>query len=103
MTKQAVPPPPGDRPTPTAPPPPPRWRHWLWPAAIALTFLMWVLLPTLHAKSVPSHNLTYSQFLGDVGAHKIKSVTLQTNGQASGTLSNGHDYTTVIPTPDLLT
>ncbi|MHB1850125.1 MAG: ATP-dependent zinc metalloprotease FtsH, partial [Acidimicrobiales bacterium] len=39
-----------------------------------------------------------SQFLGDVGAHKIKSVTLQTNGQASGTLSNGHDYTTVIPT-----
>jgi cell division protease FtsH len=34
MTKQANPPPPGDRPTPTAPPPPPAWRQWLWPVTI---------------------------------------------------------------------
>jgi len=97
VTKQAVPPTPTDRPTPTAPPPPPGWRHFLWPLAIGLSVLMWVLLPTLGAKKVPTHSLTYSQFLHDAGSHQIKSVTIQTGGQATGTLTNGHDYTTVIP------
>ncbi len=58
---------------------------------------LWLLLPALNAKSVPQHTLTYSQFLRDAGAHQLKSVTIQTNGNAAGTLTNGHDYTTVIP------
>ncbi|MBF6557410.1 MAG: ATP-dependent zinc metalloprotease FtsH [Acidimicrobiales bacterium] len=58
---------------------------------------MWVLLPTLGAKKVPTHSLTYSQFLHDAGSHQIKSVTIQTGGQATGSLTNGHDFTTVIP------
>ncbi|MER5506762.1 hypothetical protein ABT052_15720 [Streptomyces sp. NPDC002766] len=45
MTKQAQPPPPGDRPSPTAPPPPPAWRHWLWPLAILLAVGLWTVLP----------------------------------------------------------
>ncbi len=38
MSKQAKPPPPGDKPVPTAPPPPPRWRHLLWLVALIAAF-----------------------------------------------------------------
>jgi len=91
MTKQALPPPPGDRPTPTAPPQPPAWRHWLWPVAIGMS----LLLPT--NTKVPTHNVSYSQFLTDVDTHQVKTVTIQTSGKASGALTNGHNYTTTIP------
>jgi cell division protease FtsH len=95
MTKQALPPQQGGQPKPTAPPPPPAWRHWLWPVAIGLAFLLWIVLPAVHT-STPT-NLTYSQFLSDVNVHQIKSVTIQSDGKASGALTSGHDYTTVIP------
>ena len=51
----------------------------------------------LHAGGVPVRSLIYSQFLGDVSAHKIKTVRITTTGQATGRLTTGHDYTTVIP------
>ncbi|MHB1873756.1 MAG: ATP-dependent zinc metalloprotease FtsH [Streptosporangiaceae bacterium] len=97
MTKQASSPPPGGRPAPAAPPPPPGWRHWLWPVAIGASLVLWVVLPALPKGGVPVHGLTYSQFLGDVSAHQVKTVTITSAGQASGTLASGHDYTTVIP------
>src|ERR1700722_5876776 len=97
MTKQAQPAPPGDRPSPTAPPPPPAWRHWLWVVAIGSSVLLWLVLPNIHTPSVPTHNLTYSQFLSDVDAHQVKTTTIRTNGKASGALTNGHNYDTVIP------
>src|SRR5437868_1375894 len=99
MSKQPMPPPPGDRPTPTAPPPPPAWRHWLWPVAIGLVLVAWLFLPAIHTRGQVT--LTYSQFLADVNAHKVKTVTIgsssTTNAPASGTLTSGTDYTTVIP------
>jgi cell division protease FtsH len=94
VTKQANPPPPGDKPAPAAPPPPPAWRHWLWPIALGIALVLWVVLPTVHTNSV---GLTYSQFLTDVQAHKIKTVTLVSGGDATGTLANGSTYSTVIP------
>ena len=97
MTKQASPPPPGDHPVPTAPPLPPRWRHLLWAVAIGLTAVLWVVLPALPTKTTPSHNLAYSQFLSDVAAKKVKTVTIASDGAASGSLTSGHDYTTRIP------
>ncbi len=97
MTRPATPPPRGDRPTPTAPPPPPAWRHGLWAIAIAASVLLLFVLPALPTKSVPTHNFTYSQFLANVTSHKIKTVTIASDGAASGTLANGHDYTTQIP------
>jgi cell division protease FtsH len=45
----------------------------------------------------PDPQSTYSQFLHDASSHQIKSVTIQTGGQATRTLTSGHDYTTVIP------
>ena len=94
MSKQVTPPPPGDRPSPSAPPPPPAWRHWLWPIALGIAFVLWILLPTVHTTQV---SLNYSQFLSDVSAHQIKTVTISPGGAASGTLTNGKAYTTVIP------
>ena len=100
MSKQPNPAPPGDKPVRTAPPPPPRWRHWLWPAALLAMIVLYLFLPALHVSS-PAQ-LTYSQFTADASAHKIKTVTFASgsngaNTQASGELSDGKQYTTVIP------
>src|SRR5215469_14830592 len=97
MSKQATPPPPGDKPTPgKPPPPPPRWRHWLLPVGIVVAVFLWIFLPAVHQTAPTS--LTYSQFLSDVSAHKVKTVTIpQSGGTSSGTLTNGTNYTVVIP------
>jgi len=57
--------------------------------------LLWFVLPALH--NAPNVDLSYSQFLSDVSAHKVKTVDIQQSGQATGKLTNGNDYTTVIP------
>jgi len=43
-----------------------------------------VALSALHAKSVLTHNFTYSQVLSDAGRHQIKTVTVGSAGDASG-------------------
>ena len=97
MSKQATPPPPGDKPPPgKPPPPPPRWRHWLLPIAIMVAVFLWIFLPAVH--QTPPTSLTYSQFLSDVSAHKVKTITIpQAGGTSTGTLTNGTNYTVVIP------
>jgi cell division protease FtsH len=94
VTKQVTPPPPGDKPASSAPPAPPRWRHWLWPVALIAFLLLWLVLPTLHSSQV---SLSYSEFLSRVSSQQVKTVTLGSNGQATGTLKNGSMYETVIP------
>ena len=94
MTKQVTPPPPGDKPASSAPPPPPRWRHWLWPIALMAFLVLFLVLPTLHTNAV---SLNYSQFLSKVSAQQVKTVTLGSDGRASGTLTNGSTYETVVP------
>jgi cell division protease FtsH len=98
MSKQASPPPPGDKPGPGTPPPPkpPRWRHWLLPVGLIVAFSLWFYLPALHGTSQTS--LTYSQWLADVSKHVVKTVTIaQPGGTSSGTLTDGTNYTVVIP------
>ncbi len=95
MTKQATPPPRGDKPTPTAPPPPPAWRHWLWLIALVLFIGLFFVLPA--TRVTPSVTLTYSQFVKDVSAKNVRTVTIASSGTATGTLANGKHYTTVIP------
>jgi cell division protease FtsH len=93
-----MPPPPGDRPVPPAPPPPPAWRFWLWPIALGLMLVLYLFLPAIHAGSPVT--LSYSQFIADAGAHKIKTVTFASstgNTPASGTLASGKSYTTIVP------
>jgi cell division protease FtsH len=100
MSKQPNPPPPGDKPVRTAPPPPPGWRHGLWPIALVAVVLLYIFLPGINIKTPVS--LTYSQFISDASAHKIKTVDFGngasgSNTTVTGTLTNGSSYTTVIP------
>jgi cell division protease FtsH len=97
MSKQASPPPPGDKPKPPPPPPPPpAWRHWLIPVGILVALFLWILLPAVHSSSPTS--LNYSQFLNDVSAHKVKTITIaQPGGTSTGTLTSGTNYTVTIP------
>ena len=87
MSKQATPPPPGDRPKASAPPPPPAWRNWLWLIMIVVIFALFYLLPTRST----STSLTYSQFLSDVNAGQVKTVELASTpgGTSTGTLKDG--------------
>ncbi len=95
MTRHALPPPEGAKPQHTAPPPPPGWRHWLLPIAFGVTLVLWAVLPTLHGQSPV--DLTYSQFIHDVSSHQVRTVTIASDGTASGSLIKGTSYTTVIP------
>ncbi|HEY2688195.1 MAG TPA: ATP-dependent zinc metalloprotease FtsH [Streptosporangiaceae bacterium] len=100
MSKQPNPPPPGDKPVRTAPPPPPKWRHWLWPIALIAFIALYVFLPGINVNTPVS--LSYSQFISDASAHKIKTVTFDngasgSNTSATGELTSGKSYTTVIP------
>jgi cell division protease FtsH len=94
MSKQAKPPPPGGKPVSSATPPPPTWRNWIWPVMLVVIFALWFLLPTRS----PSTSLSYTQFLSDVSAHQVKTVQLGAVGATSnGTLTNGKNFTVVIP------
>ena len=96
MSKQANPPPPGDKPVPTAPPRPPRWRGFVWLIALIAAFFLWLVLPTVH--STPTTSLTYSQFLTDVSQHKVKTIDIApAGGTSTGALTSGTNYTVVIP------
>src|SRR5262245_9476786 len=95
MSKQANPPPPGDRPSGSAPPPPPRWRNWIWPIMLIAILALFYLLPT----RAPSTSLTYTQFVKDVQAGQVKTAQLATaaGGTTTGQLKDGKNYTVVIP------
>ncbi len=94
MSKRASSPPPGDRPVGAAPPPPPKWWQWLWPIVFLIIILL-AWLPVLG--SAQTESLSYSQFLADVDAHQVKTVTIATDGRTSGSLVDGRQFTTVVP------
>ena len=95
MTKQASGPPTRDKGAPVAPPPPPWWRHYLWAIALAAFIGLFFVLPATAPRTQVT--LNYSQFLSDVSAHRVKTVTIATNGSATGTLTSGGAYATVVP------
>ncbi|RDI68303.1 ATP-dependent zinc metalloprotease FtsH [Nocardia pseudobrasiliensis] len=98
MSKQVSTPPAGDRPQPTPPQRVPVWRLWLFPVVVMLVALGVSIWSSAHQTSEPAAvTLGYSQFLSDVDSHRIKTITLEPTGRASGTLSDGHDYVTTIP------
>jgi cell division protease FtsH len=99
MSKQATPPPPGDKPGPTNPPPrPPGWRHSLWPIAILAFILLFLYLPATRSNST---TLTYTQLQSDVTAGKVKTFEFAASdgSPSSGTLSTGTSFTVVVPPP----
>jgi cell division protease FtsH len=96
MTRQAGTPPTRDKGASSAPPPPPAWRHFLWPIALVIFFVLLFVVPvTQSSKQV---TLNYTQFLKDVSSKQVKTVSIAPNGTATGTLTKGGNFTTVIPT-----
>jgi cell division protease FtsH len=100
MSKTPAAPPPGGKPVRTAPPPPPVWRHWLW--LIALVIALLYILPSF-VHTTPQVPLTYTQFLSNVTAHKVKIVNIPSPSSAdanitvTGTLTSGKQFTAVTP------
>jgi cell division protease FtsH len=100
MSKTPLAPPKGDKPVRTAPPPPPAWRHSLW-LLVVLVALLYIVPSFVHTTSPVT--LSYSQFVNDVAAHKVKTVNIPSpasadaNVTATGTLSSKKDYQAVIP------
>ena len=89
-------PPPNDRPPAPAPPPPPRWRMALIVLGLLLTVLL-LFRPSM-GTGTPNHDYSYSRFMRAVTNDKVRSATIDSNGKVTGSLKNGDDYTSQIPT-----
>ena len=87
--------PPRDPQRPPPASPPPVWRWWLLLFGLLATLL---LLWSPNIKTTPTVNLNYSAFLARVEANKVKTASINTNGAVTGTLRNGDNYTSQIPT-----
>ncbi|HXB50334.1 MAG TPA: ATP-dependent zinc metalloprotease FtsH [Streptosporangiaceae bacterium] len=100
MSKTPATPPPGDKPVRTAPPPPPKWRHWLWIGWLVV-ILLYLVGSFVH--TTPTSQLSYSQFISDVSAHKVKTVEIPSpsspgaNVTVTGTFTNGKQFQAVSP------
>jgi cell division protease FtsH len=77
-----------------APPPPHRRRIWLPFVGVGATLLF---LRNLGAQGTSSRSLTYSTFLSQVQSNHIRSAVINPAGAVSGTLTNGHAYSSQIP------
>ena len=69
-------------------------------ALIVLGLLLTVLLlfrPGM-GTGTPNHDYSYSRFTRAVTNDKVRSATIDSNGKVTGSLKNGDDYTSQIPT-----
>ena len=67
------------------------------PIALLLAIVVWFVLPAAHP--APQTTLSYTQFVSDVSAGKVKSVGIATSagGMSTGTLKDGTSYAVIIP------
>jgi cell division protease FtsH len=70
------------------------WRRWLLPLGGTAVILALLALPR---GGPPGMMLSYSRFLGDVGAGTVRAVTIGPAGQVTGRLATGQPFTTTIP------
>lgn len=74
----------------------PRW--WLWIMPFVLLGLL-IALATSRGLTGPSRNqVSYSDFVGKVGAGQVQTVEVNDKGSVEGTLKNGTHFTTQLPT-----
>jgi cell division protease FtsH len=69
----------------------------VWLVAIVAAVALWYLLPAVHQAGQTT--LTYTQFVNDVAAHKVATITTSptAGGTSTGTLTDGTNYTVVFP------
>jgi cell division protease FtsH len=95
LTTSAKPGQPTDRRPAPAPPRPPWWRIWVLPAGFLITFL---LLSIPHMTGTPTKNFSYSTFLSQIDGNHVHTASINPTGAITGTLKNGDNYTSQIPT-----
>jgi cell division protease FtsH len=96
-TSPASRPSPGDKPPAPAPPPPPAWRRWLLPIGLLLS--LWLLFGEgLASLGGSVEQLSYTSFVQQVDAGKVKTADISSTGSVAGELQNGKLYQTAIPT-----
>ncbi|MEV4091154.1 ATP-dependent zinc metalloprotease FtsH [Streptosporangium saharense] len=96
LTGKAKPGPSGDPPPPAKPPPAGGWRSWLLPIG-TLIVLAWLLIPLMFGGGSPTP-YSYSDFMTRVDAGQVKTVSIDDQGAVTGTLKNGTQFTSQIPT-----
>jgi cell division protease FtsH len=84
-----------DRPPAPAPPRSSPKRHWVLYAGILLTLFL-LFYPEM--KGTQTKSYSYSAFLNQVGRNKVSAASVNPSGAITGTLRNGGDYTSQIPT-----
>jgi cell division protease FtsH len=70
---------------------------WLLPAGLLITLLLLRSLSTNHM-STPTENYSYSKFLSEVTGGHVHTASVNPSGAITGTLKNGDNYTSQIPT-----
>src|ERR1700730_13603224 len=88
---------PGDR-GPTGPGerrPRPKWQRWVLPIGLLLIIAVLVCPSVIGSRS---DRLNYSQFRGAVDAGQVRDVTVSSSGALSGNLTNGHHFSSQVPT-----
>ena len=76
---------------------PPKWRIWLVVAGVVLTFSLFAR-PAMTKGATPNQNFSFTEFVTHVDANQVKTATVAPDGHVSGTLTNGHRYTSQVPT-----
>jgi cell division protease FtsH len=95
FTTSAKPGQPLDRGPAPASPRPPRWRTFLLPAGLLITFLLFSIP---HMTGTPTKNFSYSTFLSQVDGNHVHTASINPTGAVTGTLKNDDNYTSQIPT-----
>ncbi len=86
---------PKDRPAAPAGPPPPRWRIWLLPAGVLISLLLFSIP---HMTATTTKNLSYSKLVTEIKSGDVRTASVSPSGAITGSLKNGDDYTSQIPT-----
>jgi cell division protease FtsH len=68
---------------------------WLLPAGFFITLLLFSIP---HMSNTTTQNFDYSTFLSRVDANKVHTASINPEGAITGTLKNGDQYTSQIPT-----
>lgn len=77
-----------------APPPAPGWLRWLVPFGL---LLVWLVVGSLLLGD-DTTELDYSEFLTKVDAGQVEQVVVDPDGQVEGTLTDGTEFRTQVPT-----
>ncbi|WP_240918887.1 FtsH/Yme1/Tma family ATP-dependent metallopeptidase, partial [Rhodococcus sp. 14C212] len=83
---------------PPDPPPPPAPSSGLWWQLIAVAVLLGGLVVALALQTPTSSTLSYSDFVDRVDAGTVEQVTIDDKGSVAGTLSDGTEFVTQLPT-----